>query len=129
VLDSHILNVHYDYETAARVRIILEGSKTYGSSFNMGEIESYLNRLTLDSDEYNIVEFILDRPASQEQPQVSEIETMSSIEYLIDNAEIEFKDYIKSVRDLQLKKENLDPDLLAKIFVMTLKGNDSNENT
>jgi hypothetical protein len=85
--------------------------------------------LTLDSDEYNIVEFILDRPASQEQPQVSEIETMSSIEYLIDNAEIEFKDYIKSVRDLQLKKENLDPDLLAKIFVMTLKGNDSNENT
>jgi len=129
VLDSHNLNVHYDYETAARVRIILEGSKTYGSSFNMGEIESYLNRLTLDSDEYNIVEFILDRPASQEQPQVSEIETMSSIEYLIDNAEIEFKDYIKSVRDLQLKKENLDPDLLAKIFVLTLKGNDSNENT
>jgi hypothetical protein len=95
----------------------------------MGEIESYLNRLTLDSDEYNIVEFILDRPASQEQLQVGEIETMSSIEYLIDNAEIEFKDYIKSVRDLQLKKENLDPDLLAKIFVMTLKGNDSNENT
>ena len=129
VLDSHNLNIHYDYETAARVRIILEGSKTYGSSFNMGEIESYLNRLTLDSDEYNIVEFILDRPVSQEQLQVNEIETMSSIEYLIDNAEIEFKDYIKSVRDLQLKKENLDPDLLAKIFVLTLKGNDSNENT
>ena len=54
---------------------------------------------------------------------------MSSIEYLIDNAEIEFKDYISSVRDLQLKKENLDPNLLAKIFVQTLKGNDTNENT
>ena len=87
----------------------------------MGEIESYLNRLTLDSDEYNIVEFILDRPVSQEQLQVNEIETMSSIEYLIDNAEIEFKNYIKSVRDLQLKKENLDPDLLAKIFVPNTK--------
>ena len=98
-------------------------------SFNVGEIESYLNRLTLDSDEYNIVEFILDRPDSQEQLQLNEIETMSSIEYLIDNAEIEFKDYISSVRDLQLKKENLDPNLLAKIFVQTLKGNDTNENT
>ncbi|MGC2599705.1 MAG: metallophosphoesterase [Nitrososphaeraceae archaeon] len=129
VLDSHNLNIHYDYSTAARVRIILEGSKTYGSSFNVGEIESYLNRLTLDSDEYNIVEFILDRPDSQEQLQLNEIETMSSIEYLIDNAEIEFKDYISSVRDLQLKKENLDPNLLAKIFVQTLKGNDTNENT
>lgn len=129
VLDSHNLNIHYDYSTAARVRIILEGSKTYGSSFNVAEIESYLNRLTLDSDEYNIVEFILDRPDSQEQLQLNEIETMSSIEYLIDNAEIEFKDYISSVRDLQLKKENLDPNLLAKIFVQTLKGNDTNENT
>ena len=95
----------------------------------MAEIESYLNRLTLDSDEYNIVEFILERPDSQEQLQLNEIETMSSIEYLIDNAEIEFKDYISSVRDLQLKKENLDPNLLAKIFVQTLKGNDTNENT
>ena len=129
VLDSHNLNIHYDYSTAARVRIILEGSKTYGSSFNVAEIESYLNRLTLDSDEYNIVEFILERPDSQEQLQLNEIETMSSIEYLIDNAEIEFKDYISSVRDLQLKKENLDPNLLAKIFVQTLKGNDTNENT
>ena len=107
----------------------MEGSKTYGSSFNVAEIESYLNRLTLDSDEYNIVEFILERPDSQEQLQLNEIETMSSIEYLIDNAEIEFKDYISSVRDLQLKKENLDPNLLAKIFVQTLKGNDTNENT
>lgn len=129
VLDSHNLNIHYDYSTAARVRIILEGSKTYGSSFNVAEIESYLDRLTLDSDEYNIVEFILERPDSQEQLQLNEIETTSSIEYLIDNAEIEFKDYISSVRDLQLKKENLDPNLLAKIFVQTLKGNDTNENT
>jgi hypothetical protein len=85
--------------------------------------------LTLDSDEYNIVEFILDHPDSQDQLPLNELETMNSIEYLIDNAELEFQDYIKSVRDIQLKKENLDPNLLAKIFVQTLKGHKTNETT
>jgi DNA repair exonuclease SbcCD nuclease subunit len=127
VLDSQNLNIRYDYSTAARVRIVLEGTRTYGSSFNMGEIESYLNRLTLDSDEYNIVEFILDHPDSQEQLPLNELEMMNSIEYLIDNAELEFQDYIKSVRDIQLKSENLDPSLLAKIFVQTLKDHEINE--
>ena len=129
VLDSHNLNIHYEYSTAARVRIILEGSKTYGSAFNVGEIESYLKRLALDSDEYNIVEFILDHPDRQEQLQLKELENMGNIEYLIDDAEKEFKDYISSVRNQQLKKENLDPNLLAKIFVQTLKGSNTDENT
>ena len=31
VLDSHGLNVKYEYSTAARVKLILKGEKTYGS--------------------------------------------------------------------------------------------------
>jgi DNA repair exonuclease SbcCD nuclease subunit len=129
VLNSHNLNVPYDYSTAARVRIILKGNKTYGSSFNMGEVQSYLNRLALDSDQYNIVEFVLEHPEHQDLLQVDQIETATNIEYLIDEPGKEFKNYVCSIRDLELKRENLDPDLLAKIFVEMLKRNNPNENS
>ncbi len=124
VLHANGLDARYEYPTAARVRIILKGNKTYGDSFNIGEIESYLRRLALDSDNYNIVEFALVRPEYSERLDTMESQGLANIEYLIENPEEEFKQYITAVRAEDLKKENLNPDLLAKIFADALRGGD-----
>lgn len=124
ILHANGLDARFEYPTAARVRIILKGNKTYGDSFNIGEIESYLRRLALDSDNYNIVEFALVRPEYSERLDTMESQGLANIEYLIENPEEEFKQYITSVRAEDLKKENLNPDLLAKIFADALRGGD-----
>jgi DNA repair exonuclease SbcCD nuclease subunit len=128
VLDSYGLNVRYDYSTAARVKIVLKGEKTYGDSFNIGEVESFLRKLALDSNDYNIVEFILDRPAYAEYTDVKynlEDET-ECVEYLIEDPEKEFKDYVTTMRNEELRKQRLNPDLLAKIFAKVLSHHDDN---
>jgi DNA repair exonuclease SbcCD nuclease subunit len=126
VLDSHGLNVTYEYSTAARVKIILKGKKTYGDSFNIGEVESFLRKLALDSNDYNIVEFILDLPAYTEYADVIDNQGQETeyVEYLIEDPEKEFKDYVTTMRNEELKKQRLNPDLLAKIFAKVLTHHD-----
>jgi DNA repair exonuclease SbcCD nuclease subunit len=127
--DVHRLNTRYEYSTAARVKIILKGKKTYGSSFNIGEIESALRKLALDSNDYNIVEFILDRPDYPEYTKQEDIgqSLVDNIEFLIEDPEKEFKEYVTALRNKDLEKQNLDPNLLAKIFAKVL--NRSSEKT
>ena len=43
------------------------------------------------------------------------------IEYLIEDPEQEFKEYVDSTRKADLKKHNLDSNLLAKFFFEALK--------
>jgi hypothetical protein len=43
------------------------------------------------------------------------------IEYLIEDPEKEFKKYITSTRKDDLKKHNLDSDMLGKLFFESLK--------
>jgi DNA repair exonuclease SbcCD nuclease subunit len=119
----------YEYSTAARVKIILKGKKTYGSSFNIGEVESALRRLALDSNDYNIVEFILDRPDYPEYIKQENIDQslVDNIEFLIEDPQKEFKEYVTVMRNKDLEKQNLDPNLLAKIFAKVL--NHSSEKT
>lgn len=126
VLDSYGLNVTYEYSTAARVKIILKGKKTYGDSFNIGEVESFLRKLALDSNDYNIVEFILDLPAYTEYTDVKDNQGQETeyVEYLIEDPEKEFKDYVTTMRKEELKKQRLNPDLLAKIFAKVLTRHD-----
>jgi DNA repair exonuclease SbcCD nuclease subunit len=136
--DVQGLNTRYEYSTAARVKIILKGKKTYGSSFNIGEVESALRKLVLDSNDYNIVEFILDRPDYPEHINQQSIidddqSLVDNIEFLIEDPENEFKEYVTALRNKDLEKQNLDPDLLAKIFVKVLnrsseKTNDTSNN-
>jgi len=132
VLDSYGLNTRYEYSTAARVKVVLKGEKTYGASFNIGEVESYLRKLALDSNDYNIVEFILDRPSYAEYVKVEKNNNMQDpteyVEFLIEDPEKEFRDYVTSMRNEDLKKQNLDPDLLAKIFAKVLSGNVRSDN-
>ena len=129
VLDSNGLNIRYEYSTAARVKIILRGEKTYGASFNLGEVESFLRKLALDSNDYNIVEFILDRPAYSEYINVESVRENETgyVEYLIEDPEKEFKEYVTSMRNEDLKKQNLNPDLLAGIFAKALSRHDEND--
>jgi DNA repair exonuclease SbcCD nuclease subunit len=129
VLDSNGLNIRYEYSTAARVKIILRGEKTYGASFNIGEVESFLRKLALDSNDYNIVEFILDRPAHTEYTSVESAigNETGYVEYLIEDPEKEFKDYVTTMRNEDLKKQNLNPDLLANIFAKALSRDDDND--
>jgi DNA repair exonuclease SbcCD nuclease subunit len=130
IFDAHGLNTRYEYSTAARVKIILKGKKTYGSSFNIGEVESILRRLALDSNDYNIVEFILDRPDYPEYIKQQENINQSlvdNIEFLIEDPQKEFKEYVTVMRNKDLEKQNLDPNLLAMIFAKVL--NRSSEKT
>lgn len=124
IFNKNNLKKEYDYSTAARVKISLKGNKSYGSLFHLNELASYLNKITLDGNEYNIVEFILDLPQYTEFNRYkSEIDQENPfIEYLIENPEQEFKEYIDSTRKEDLKRNNLDSNLLAKFFFEALKG-------
>ena len=116
------LNIPYNYQTAARVKITIRGNRSYGSFFNINEISSYLNRITLNSNEYNIVEFILETPKYYDDNIMKQIRQDNIfIEYLIEDPEKEFKKYITSTRKDDLKRHNLDSDMLGKLFFESLK--------
>lgn len=122
IFEKNGLNISYNYQTAARVRIIIRGNRSYGSLFNINEISSYLNRITLNSNEYNIVEFILETPKYYDDNIIKQIRQDNIfIEYLIEDPEKEFKKYITSTRKDDLKKHNLDSDMLGKLFFESLK--------
>jgi hypothetical protein len=107
IFEKNGLNISYNYQTAARVRIIIRGNRSYGSLFNINEISSYLNRITLNSNEYNIVEFILETPKYYEDNIVKQIRQDNIfIEYLIEDPEKEFKKYITSTRKDDLKRQD-----------------------
>jgi hypothetical protein len=101
----------------------MRGNRSYGSFFNINEISSYLNRITLNSNEYNIVEFILEIPKYYDDNIIKQIGQQDNvfIEYLIEDPEKEFKKYITSTRKDDLKKHNLDSDMLGKLFFESLK--------
>jgi DNA repair exonuclease SbcCD nuclease subunit len=122
VFEKNELNTPYNYQTAARVKITIRGNRSYGSFYNINEISSYLNKITLNSNEYNIVEFILETPKYYDDTVMKQIKQNDTfIEYLIEDPEKEFKNYITSTRKEDLKKNNLDSNMLAKLFFESLK--------
>jgi DNA repair exonuclease SbcCD nuclease subunit len=122
VFEKNGLNTPYNYQTAARVKITILGNRSYGSFYNIHEISSYLNKITLNSNDYNIVEFILETPRYYDETIIKQIKQDETfIEYLIEDPEKEFKKYITSTRKEDLKKNNLDSNMLAKLFFESLK--------
>ncbi|CAE6485885.1 metallophosphoesterase family protein [Candidatus Nitrosotenuis uzonensis] len=122
IFKKHNLEQRYDYETAARIRIVLKGNITFGSSLNLGDAESFLRHKTLDSDELNIVEFSLVRPETKGMTIGSkEHSEVTNVEYLVEDPESEFKQYVTSKRKEALQEQNLDPNILAKIFANVLR--------
>jgi DNA repair exonuclease SbcCD nuclease subunit len=122
IFEKNGLNTSYNYQTAARVKITIQGNRSYGSFYNIHEISYYLNKITLNSNEYNIVEFILEIPKYYDDTSIKQIKQDDRfIEYLIEDPEKEFKKYITSTRKEDLKKNNLDSNMLAKLFFESLK--------
>jgi DNA repair exonuclease SbcCD nuclease subunit len=122
IFEKNGLYTPYNYQTAARVKITIKGNRSYGSFFNINEISSYLNKITLNSNEYNIVEFILETPKYYDNNIIKQIKQDNIfIEYLIEDPEKEFKKYITSTRKDDLKKHNLNADMLGKLFFESLK--------
>ncbi|NOJ28686.1 MAG: hypothetical protein DA328_00785 [Nitrososphaeraceae archaeon] len=129
----------YDYQSSARVRLVFEGEKLIGPLFNIHEIMTYLNRVSLDDDEYNISEFIMDfsnflgdpigKNDSSLHPDLNDNYCSSEKfnEYLIENPEKEFKEYICSNRENDLIKNNINPDYLANLFLNAIQSQ-SNSN-
>ncbi len=149
IFNKNGLDRLYDYPSSARVRLIFEGEKIIGTLFNINEIATYLNKIILDDDTYNISEFVMDFSNFSGQPlKKSNSESYSDLyngnfdsetfaDYLIENPEKEFKEYICSNREEDLKKNNIDPNYLANIFSnflqnqynkTTEKNHDSNNN-
>lgn len=121
IFERNGLVTKYDYTTAARVRIGLKTNAAFGSSFNVSEVDSYLRKMALDSDEFNVAEFYLVRPDHVDYEQkLSSTSLLSNMEYLIENPEKEFREYVASTRAEDLKNQNLDANLLAKIFAEAL---------
>ncbi len=128
MFNKNNLHCAYDYPTSARVRLIFHGDKIIGTLFNIHEIITYLNQIALDDDNYNISEFLMDfsyftcepfKTANNELNMSLYGENGDSekfIDYLIENPETEFKEYICSNREEDLKKNNIDPNYLANIF-------------
>lgn len=121
IFERNGLATKYDYRTAARVRIGIKTNAAFGSSFNVSEVDSYLRKMALDSDEFNVAEFYLVRPDHVDYEQkLSRTAALANIEYLVENPEKEFKEYVTSTRAEDLKNQNLDANLLAKIFAEAL---------
>lgn len=121
IFERNSIATKYDYKTAARVRIEIKTNISYGASFNIGEVDSYVRKMVLDSDEFNIAEFYLVRPDHvYYEQELSSPVALANIEYLVENPEKEFKEYVTSARSEDLKKQNLDANLLAKIFAEAL---------
>jgi DNA repair exonuclease SbcCD nuclease subunit len=125
------INTPYEYSSAARVRIILKGERTYGDNFNLNEIASYLRSIALDSNDYNIVEFVIQIPEYGELSEYSEFGQLTEgFEYLLENPEKEFNEYVTVFRSNALENQNLDPHYLSKLFAETIKkGEGSFEDT
>ncbi|MGI0073337.1 MAG: metallophosphoesterase family protein [Nitrosotalea sp.] len=121
IFERNGLATKYDYRTAARVRIGIKTNTAFGSSFNVSEVDSYLRKMALDSDEFNVAEFYLVRPDHVDyEVEISSPAALANIEYLVENPEKEFKEYVTSTRAEDLKNQNLDANLLAKIFAEAL---------
>ncbi len=121
IFEMNSLATKYDYKSAARVRIGIKTNAAFGSSFSISEVDSYLRKMALDSDEFNVAEFYLVRPDHVDYEQKpSSTSALANIEYLIENPEREFKEYVTSTRAEDLKKQNLDANLLAKMFAEAL---------
>ncbi len=107
----------FDPETAARVRIVLEGSpKTGGTLETRIALEALRSSVLARDSTYNIAQFVWDLRSdmSAETPLAyPEIES----EYLIESPEDDFREYLSTL-DIG---EKYSPDVLTKIAVRALR--------
>lgn len=123
-LDENGLNIPYYYPSAARVKINVRGKRKHGSQYNLAEIETSLRQLTLNTNEYNVVEFLFTVPEYDNfNKSKNNFQYDTNFEYLLEDPHEEFKDYMTSFRKDHLKKNGLDPNKLSSFFAEALMEN------
>jgi DNA repair exonuclease SbcCD nuclease subunit len=120
LLDNLGFRKPYDYETAARVRIALEGEISGRNVTQISEAIDYAYNKGLSDRNLNIIQLKIGRPpikASTLPPSISYVD----IEYLIEDPAKDFKNYIEEKRKKNLIPKEYNLNLLTELFVEAMK--------
>jgi DNA repair exonuclease SbcCD nuclease subunit len=114
-LNTHKLATGFDFDSAYRVKIGVKGDMphTFWARFNAELIDLY-NEI-IRKDDYNILQFSIGRisdPIAEE----FELKPGEEVEYLIENPEEDFRQFIEKI-----SPEGYDIDLLTKLFSEAVK--------
>jgi DNA repair exonuclease SbcCD nuclease subunit len=108
----------WDPKTAARVRLIFEGSSSRLSGFDLGvALENYRQKVLSHDSGYNVAQYIWDIRQSSDAKFTSASYPEIESEYLIEDPEADFRAYLET---LEVDK-NLDVETLTKIAVTSLE--------
>ncbi|MFX1520754.1 MAG: exonuclease SbcCD subunit D [Promethearchaeota archaeon] len=114
-LNTHKLATGFDFGSAYRVKIGVKGDMphTFWARFNTELTE--LHNALLRTEDYNILQFSIGRVS---EPVVEDFELApgEEVEYLIDNPENDFRQFIE-----KLSPEDYDIELLIKLFSESVK--------
>lgn len=108
----------WDPRTAARVRIVLEGGSNRVGAFDLGvALETFRLKVLSQDSEYNVAQFVWSTKQSVDSEHVAASYPEIESEYLIEDPEADFRDYLKT---LEIDK-SLNLDTLTKIAVTSLE--------
>ncbi|MCK4568632.1 MAG: metallophosphoesterase family protein [Candidatus Thorarchaeota archaeon] len=108
----------WDSNTAARVRLVFEGSSKRLSGFDLGiALESSRQKVLSHNSEYNIAQYVWDIRQSSDAEYTAAAYPEIESEYLIEDPEVDFKGYLDT---LEVDK-NFDVEMLTKIAVTSLE--------
>jgi DNA repair exonuclease SbcCD nuclease subunit len=108
----------WDSRTAARVRMVFEGGSSRVGAFDIGlALDTFRLKVLSQDSEYNVSQFIWSMRQSVDSEYVSASYPEIESEYLIEEPEADFRDYLKTV---ELDK-SLDLEKLTKIAVISLE--------
>ena len=112
------LVTNWDPSTAARVRLVFEGSSKRLSGFDLGmALENSRQKVLSHNSEYNIAQYVWDLQQSSDAKYTAAAYPEIESEYLIEDPEVDFKGYLDT---LEVDK-NFDVDILTKIAVTSLE--------
>lgn len=108
----------WDPNTAARVRLVFEGSSKRLSGFDLGiALENSRQKVLSHNSDYNIAQYVWDIRQSSDAKYTAAAYPEIESEYLIEDPEVDFKGYLDT---LEVDK-NFDVELLTKIAVTSLE--------
>jgi DNA repair exonuclease SbcCD nuclease subunit len=107
----------WDPKTAARVRLVFEGSSKRLTSFDLGvALENIRQKVLSHSSEYNIAQYVWDLRKSTDAEFTSASYPEIESEYLIEDPEKDFRAYLETLEI----DESFDIETLTKIAVTSL---------
>lgn len=118
LFDKNGVKTEWNPETAARIRLVIEGKATRVSSFELGmALEALRIRILEKDSDYNIAQFVWQVKQTGDEDFVAASYPEIESEYLIQDPEEDFQEYLST---LEIDK-TLDTDILTKIAVRALE--------